>query len=171
MPPSHDGLCRVVRRAESRRPIGPRLRTLMIALPLALASWGCNRAESVEHEPDATDFADGEAAAPITYAFDPNEVRTVQGTVLAVQPFQRMQGSRYGVRLRIDVDGERAHVYLAPQGVLESLGLLFATGDEIEVTGSVLGEEGRRVIIATEITRGRKTYVLRDAEGRAAWKR
>lgn len=155
-------MCRVARRAAPRRLLG--------ALPLALALWGCDRPDAVQHQPDAIDSAVGEASASTEYVFDPATVRTLQGQVLAVQPFQRMQGTRYGVRLRIDVAGERVYVYLAPQGVLEDRGLVFAPGNDVEVTGSLLGEPGQRVMIASEIVKDGKAFVLRDPEGHPAWR-
>lgn len=161
---------RPVRRAEPPRPPGARASHWLAVLPLALALWGCDRPDAVEHEPDAIDAADGEAAAATKHVFDPATVRTLQGNVLAVQPFQRMQGTRYGVRLRIDVAGERAYVYLAPQGFLEDRGLTFAPGDEVEATGSLLGEPGQRVMIASEIVKDGKAFVLRDPEGHPAWR-
>jgi hypothetical protein len=139
-------------------------------LGLVVASWACARPDAVEHEPDALEVQGGEAAAPTRYAFDPATVRTLNGTVLVVQPFQRMQGTRYGVRVRFDVDGERAYVYLGPQGYLASRGLALEPGDALEVTGSVLGEAGQRIIIATEVVENGTRYPLRDADGRPLWR-
>lgn len=170
MTTSMDRSNRTVRRAAPPRTTAARRGRWAAALPLALALWGCDRPDAVEHEPDAIDSADGEAAAATKYVFDPATVRTLQGSVLAVQPFQRMQGTRYGVRLRFDVAGERLYVYLAPQGFLEDRGLVFAPGDDVEVTGSLLGEPGQRVMIATEIVKDGKAFVLRDPEGHPAWR-
>jgi hypothetical protein len=158
---------RTARRAESTR---TRTSWISSVLPLALVLWGCEGRDSVEHRPDAFELEDGEAAATIEYTFDPSTVRAVHGYVVAVQPFQRMQGTRYGVRVRLDVDHERVYVYLAPQGFLADHGLDLSVGDEIDATGSLLGEPGRRVLIATEIVRYGKTYELRDGEGHPRWR-
>ena len=169
MTTSMDRSNRTVRRAWS--PCATRVRQCrFVAVPLALLLWGCDRPDTVEHEPDAIDSVAGEAAASTEYVFDAAAVRTLRGQVLAVQPFQRMRGTRYGVRLRIDVEGERVYAYLAPQGFLEDRGLVFAPGDEVEVTGSLLGEPGQRVMIATELFKGGKAFVLRDPEGHPAWR-
>lgn len=170
MTTSMDRSNRTVRRAAPACTAIARRARWMAVLPLALALWGCDRTNAVEHAPDAIDSVDGEAAAPTTYLFDPAAMRTLEGYVLVVQPFQRMQGTRYGVRLRFDVEGERAYVYLAPQGFLEDLGLVFTPGDDVEVTGSLLGEPGQRVMIATEIVKDGKAFVLRDPEGHPAWR-
>jgi hypothetical protein len=170
MTPSLDRTCRVTRRAEPHRFLGTLLRILG-ALPLVLVPWGCDQPSSVEHQPDPMEVGDGEAAAPVTYVFDPASVRTVHGHVLAVQPFQRMQGTRYGVRLRLEVDRERVYVYLAPQGFLADRELVFAVADEVDVTGSLLGEPGQRVMIATEIAKDGKAFELRDAGGDPLWQR
>lgn len=164
MTPSPDRNRRIARRAAGTRS------RIMVALPLALALWGCNQPDRVEHEPDVTAYADGEAPAATTYEFDPATVRTLQGTVLVVQPFQRMRGTRYGVRVKLDVAREHVYVYLAPQAFLEARGLAFAAGDEVEVTGSLLGEPGQRVMIATEIGKDGKAFRLRDADGRPEWR-
>ena len=100
---------RVVRRAAPLQLASGCLRSLA-ALPLALALAGCDRPDAVEHEPDPVDSAAGDAAASTKYVFDPGAMRTLRGDVLVVQPFQRMQGTRYGVRLRVDVAGERVYV-------------------------------------------------------------
>ena len=124
MTTSMDRSNRTVRRAWS--PCATRVRQRrFVAVPLALLLWGCDRPDTVEHEPDAIDSVAGEAAASTEYVFDAAAVRTLRGQVLAVQPFQRMRGTRYGVRLRIDVEGERVYAYLAPQGFLEDRGLVF----------------------------------------------
>ena len=170
MTPSHDRTCRDVRRAEPHRRVRMRPGILGV-LPLCLALWGCQGPDTVEHHPDSIDVANGEDPAPTKYVFDPDTVRTLHGYVLAVQPFQRMKNTRYGVRLRIDVQHERAYVYLAPQGFLEDLGLAFDVGDEVDVTGSLLGEPGQRVMIAAEIAKDGKAYALRNDEGQLLWKR
>jgi len=158
-------------RAETTHATSTRSSRFLGVLPIALVLWGCKEPNSIEHEPDPYEVEDGEAAAATTYEFDPSTLRTVYGYVLAVQPFQRMQGSRYGVRLRLDVDRERVYVYLAPQGFLADRGLGFTVGDEIGATGSLLGEPGQRVVIATDIVKDGKAFELRDATGRPLWPR
>jgi hypothetical protein len=168
--PSRDRHFRDIRHFTPLPTKAARLGRWLGVLSFAVAAWACNRPDTVEHEPDALEVEAGEAAAPARYVFDPATLRTLHGTVLSVQPFQRMQGTRYGVRVRIDVDGERAYVYLGPQGYLASHGLMLEPGDEVVVTGSVLGEAGQRIIIATEIIDGGRTYVLRDPDGRPQWR-
>jgi hypothetical protein len=147
-----------------------RLRRLAAALPLALAILGCTQPDTVEHEPDVAADDGGQAPLSTRYEFDPATIETLDGTVLAVQPFQRMRGTRYGVRARLDADGERFYVYLGPQGFLANRGLLLSAGDEIEVRGSVVGTQGQRVVIATEVVKDGKTFALRDASGRPQWR-
>lgn len=165
---SLDRANRTVRRAGRVRRVGACLRVLLAMLPLAAGA--CDRPDAIEHELDGAEPRAGEAAGPTRHVFDPATVQTLAGTVLAVQPFQRMQGTRYGVRARLDVEGEVVYVYLGPQGYLASRGLSLAPGDEIEVSGSMLGEEGRQVVIATEVVEGGRTVALRDADGRPRWR-
>lgn len=166
---SLDRTNRIVRRAGRERRVGAHLRVLLLGvLPLGLGA--CDQPDAVEHELDGAADRAGEAAGPTRHVFDPATMQALAGTVLAVQPFQRMQGTRYGVRARLDVDGEVVYAYLGPQGYLASRGLSLAPGDEIELRGSVLGEDGRRIVIATEVVEGGRTVTLRDADGRPRWR-
>jgi hypothetical protein len=158
-----------VHRADPTRTASTRPSRLLAVLPFALVLWGCDAPDSVEHQPEAFEDEDGEEAESITYDFDPSTLRTVHGYVLAVQPFQRMRGTRYGVRLRLDVDRERVYVYLAPQDFLAARGLGFTVGDEVGATGSLLGEPGQRVVIATDIVKDGQAFELRDATGQPRW--
>lgn len=169
--PSRDRHHRAVRRATPTPTSSGRVARWTSVLCLALAAWACNRPDAIEHTADVGEAVQQDGAATSTrHVFDPATVRTLHGTVIAVQPFQRMQGTRYGVRVRLDVDGERAHVYLGPQGFLASRGLALEPGDEIDVTGSVLGEVGQRIVIATEVIEGGHTYALRDTNGHPLWR-
>jgi hypothetical protein len=145
------------------------LPTLARSLAVAALFSSCSRPDVVEHESDPSEQEqdDGELTK---LAFDADTVQTMRGTVMAVEPFQHMRGTRRGLRIKLKTDDETLYVYLAPIAYLDRNEMSISRGAEVEVAGSILDGDGRRVVIATEITKGGKTLTLRDAEGRPAWR-
>lgn len=140
-------------------------------LVIAVVLGGCKEPDVVEHRTESTELEEDEAELT-KLAFDPATVETVHGTVVAVEPFQRMGGTRYGLRLRLAAEGDEIfYVYLGPQGYIEHRGLVLGKDDAIEVTGSVVSGDGRRVVIANEIVKGTTAVKLRDEAGRPLWRR
>lgn len=133
---------------------------------LATMVVACNRPDAVEHREGAS----GEEHAT-KLSFDPDTIETVSGVVGGVEPFQTMSGTRFGIRIRLMAEEETFYVYLAPEPYLNRNHVSVDTNDVLEVTGSVLDAEGRRVIIATEINKQGTILTLRDDEGVPAWRR
>jgi hypothetical protein len=145
------------------------LASLIRGLAIGAMLLACNKPDVVEHTGEVTE--DEDEAELTKLAFDPDTVETMKGTVVAVDPFQTMKGTRYGLRARVEVDGETLYVYLGPQRYLDSHTFTLKSGEEVEVIGSVLPGDGRRVVIANKITKGMTTLELRDEEGRPLWRR
>lgn len=139
-----------------------------VAWGFALAAMvvACNRPDTVEHREGASAE---EGATKLS--FDPDTIETVTGVVGGVEPFQTMSGTRFGIRIRLMAEEETFYVYLAPEPYLNRNHVSVDTNDVLEVTGSVLPTEGRRVIIATEINKQGTILTLRDDEGRPTWRR
>jgi hypothetical protein len=56
-------------------------------------------------------------------------------------------------------------VYLCPKSFLDDMGMGFAKGDEIALTGSKVKQNGADLILAREVAKGSDTFVLRDEKG------
>jgi len=82
----------------------------------------------------------------------------------SAQARQEVSGPIY---LKLNADSGTFAVYLGPSWFLESNGVKFAKGDQIEVTGSKL--QDKDMIIAREVKRGDQVLVLRNAQGIPDW--
>ena len=60
-------------------------------------------------------------------------------------------------------------IYLCPQSFLADMGISFAKGDEIVLTGSKVKQGEADLILAREVVKGTDTLVLRDAKGNPVW--
>jgi hypothetical protein len=60
-------------------------------------------------------------------------------------------------------------VYLCPKSFLDDMGMGFAKGDEIALTGSKVKHNGADLILAREVAKGSDTFVLRDEKGGPVW--
>jgi hypothetical protein len=60
-------------------------------------------------------------------------------------------------------------VYLCPRSFLDDMGMGFAKGDEIALTGSRVKQDGADLILAREVAKGNDTFVLRDEKGGPVW--
>src|SRR5262245_56863153 len=57
-------------------------------------------------------------------------------------------------------------VYLCPKSFLDDMGVTFAKGDQITLTGSKVKQGDAELIVAREIIKGTDTLVLRDGKGK-----
>jgi hypothetical protein len=64
---------------------------------------------------------------------------------------------------------ESIDVYLCPKSFLDDLGVSFAKGDEVTLTGSKVKQGEADLILAREVTKGNDTLVLRDEKGDPVW--
>ena len=108
--------------------------------------------------------------------YAPNTETTVKGTVEQVKTAylpgggfsQQAEGKFSGpIYLNLKADSGMLTVVLGPSWFVESKGFKFATGDQIEVTGSKFHDED--TIIAREIKRGDQILVLRNGQGIPEW--
>ncbi len=59
--------------------------------------------------------------------------------------------------------------YLCPKTFLDDMGMSFAKGDEITMTGSKVKQGDADLFLVREITKGTDTFVLRDPKGEPVW--
>ena|ERR1700674_1664000 len=64
---------------------------------------------------------------------------------------------------------DKIHVYVCPRPFQEEIGVSFAKGDEIAVTGSKVKQEALDVILAREMVKGTDTLMFRDDKGKPVW--
>lgn len=60
-------------------------------------------------------------------------------------------------------------VYLCPRSFLEDMGSTIGKGDEVNLTGSKVKQDGADMILAREVVKGNDTLVLRDDKGNPVW--
>ena len=95
---------------------------------------------------------------------------TLTGTITKVETHTGRMGWN-GTHLVVSFAGEALTVHVGPSSYLAQQGFSFATGDQIEVTGSRIKFEGSDVLIAREIKKGDKLLTLRNPQGVPAWSR
>ena len=61
------------------------------------------------------------------------------------------------------------NVSLCPKSFMDDMGVTFAKGDEVALTGSKVKDGEADVILAREVVRGTDTLVLRDEKGNPVW--
>ena len=60
-------------------------------------------------------------------------------------------------------------IYLCPKTFFDDMGMSFAKGDEITVTGSKVKQGETEIVLAREIVKGNDTFALRDDKGEPVW--
>ena len=64
---------------------------------------------------------------------------------------------------------DKLHIYVCPKPFQDEMGISFAKGDEISVTGSKVKQETADVILAREMVKGTDTLMFRDDKGKPVW--
>lgn len=105
-----------------------------------------------------------------TRKYDPAAEITLIGTVLDVKTVMTPSGQEM-TRIVVGIDGGETEVELGPSSFMSEKGLEPAKGDQAVAIGSMAKIEGFDVLLAREITLGRRTIELRDAKGVPVWRR
>jgi hypothetical protein len=71
--------------------------------------------------------------------------------------------------LLVKTGPDTVDVYLCPKSFLDDMGVSFAKGDEIAITGSKVKQGEADLILAREVVKGTDTLVLRDEKGNPVW--
>jgi hypothetical protein len=74
-----------------------------------------------------------------------------------------------GARLTLKTTDATINVYLCPKSFLDDMGSTLAKGDEVNLTGSKVKQDGTDLILAREVVKGTDTLVLRDDKGKPVW--
>ena len=110
------------------------------------------------------------AQTPAVPKYDPTKEAKFSGIVEEVRdracPVSGGVGSHIVLKLK---DGSAIEVHLATTKFVKAYDLVFAKGDQVEVTGTKVVFEGVETIFAREVRRGDDTFEFRDREGKPIW--
>ncbi len=73
------------------------------------------------------------------------------------------------VHLQVNDGTNSIDVYLCPKTFLDDMGMSFAKGDAIAITGSKAKLGDADVFLVREIVKGNDSFVLRDPKGEPVW--
>jgi hypothetical protein len=73
------------------------------------------------------------------------------------------------VHLTVKDGSDSIDVYLCPKTFLDDMGMSFAKGDAVAMTGSKAKQNDADVFLVREIVKGNDSFVLRDAKGEPVW--
>lgn len=73
------------------------------------------------------------------------------------------------VELVVKSGDDKVSIFVCPKPFQDEMGITFAKGDEILVTGSKVKQEEADVILARELVKGTDTLMFRDGKGNAVW--
>jgi len=95
------------------------------------------------------------------------EIKTV-GVIDEVK--EMTLGSRKDfVELIVKKGDDKVPIYVCPKPFEDEMGITFAKGDEVAVTGSKVKQEDADVILAREIVKRTDTLLFRDDKGNPVW--
>ena len=125
---------------------------------------------SGQHHPEPHHRHHHGMAAP---AYDPATVVTRHCKVDSVDELAAgdCRGCDGGVHLRATCEGESWDVHLGPSAFVKEKSFLLAKGDEVDVTGSRVSEDGGTSLIAREVRKGEAVLELRDEKGLPLWRK
>jgi hypothetical protein len=64
---------------------------------------------------------------------------------------------------------DEVQIFLCPKSFLDEMGMEFKAGEEIQVVGSKVKQDGADLILAREVVKGGDTLTLRFKDGKPAW--
>jgi hypothetical protein len=100
--------------------------------------------------------------------YNPDTVVTVSGIVIARTP-PSPKGFPQLVYLTLRTDTGKTTVFLGPDLYVDKLPIQIQNLDKIQVTGSGITWEGKRVILAATIIKGDQVLKLREPNGVPLW--
>jgi len=92
----------------------------------------------------------------------------VKGTVESVK-LEPPAGGKPVAYLLIKNGEQKTQVFLCPKSFLDDMGVTFAAGDVVEVTGSKVKQDGADLILARLVTKSGDDLTLRFKDGKPAW--
>jgi hypothetical protein len=116
----------------------------------------------------AVAFVAASAFAQAPPKYDPATETKVKG---AVQEFRLVPpaGPKPVGYLVVKSGADSVQVFLGPKSFLDDMGANFKAGDEVEVTGSKVKQDGADLVLARQVVKGDDTLTLRFNDGKPAW--
>ncbi len=71
--------------------------------------------------------------------------------------------------LIVKTENDTLQIYVCPKPFQDEIGITFAKGDEVAITGSKVKQEAAEIILARELVRGTDTLLFRDDKGKPVW--
>jgi hypothetical protein len=102
------------------------------------------------------------------YDYNPVMVETRKGEVASLEHAGNGRHHNNGLHLVLKTGKDSITVYLGPEDCLEGK-MVLAAGDTIEVTGSIIDDNGGKALVAREIRKGSTVVVLRKNDGTPLW--
>jgi hypothetical protein len=99
--------------------------------------------------------------------YDLKAEKKLKGTVQEMK--LEGQGRSALMHLVLKSGTDTVNVYLCPERFIKDMGIELKAGDEVEIIGSPVMDNGVSVILAREIDKGTDSYVLRDEKGVPVW--
>lgn len=144
------------------------MKKIVIAILVVALSglfYGGDAYGGAPHKPDKGWAAGGRYGR----LYNPGTVETISGEVVSVQKFIPMRGMSGGLHFILKSDKETISVHLGPTWFLQKEGIKIEPNDHVTVIGSRITFGGNPAIIAAKVTKGGKTWKLRDDTGVPLW--
>jgi len=114
-------------------------------------------------------FAAEKGAQASVPKYNPKTEVTLKGTVDEVRDHECPVSGGMGAHIVLKTGDKTIEIHLATTKFMKNYDLVFAKGDQVEVTGSKVTFEGVETIFAREIKRGDDTFAFRDKDGNPVW--
>ena len=108
------------------------------------------------------------AAAQSQATYDPATEAKVKGTV-AEMKLDPPTGGKPVAYLVIKSGENKTQIFLCPKSFLDEMGATFSPGDDVQITGSKVSQNGVDLILAREVDKSGDTLTLRFKDGKPAW--
>ena len=142
------------------------VRVLSLVLALSLVFTICAWAQSTD-----TSRGGGGGRGGGFMRWDAKTVTSISGTVVSVDTMSRGGGPGGFLSLTLSVNTEKLTVRLGPSSYFEEQKITINPKDKLTIKASKTDRNGTISYIAGEITKDKKTYQLRDADGNPKWPR
>jgi len=93
----------------------------------------------------------------------------LKGTVEEVKEVPNSCLGETGLHLMLKTGSGIVEVQVAPVGFLKNMEVQFAKGDQIEIVGSQLTQNGSPLVLARSVTQNNNELVVRDKQGTPVW--
>jgi len=102
------------------------------------------------------------------YRYNPSTVETKKGVVASIEYTDNQWHRFNGIHAVLKSGDETLVIYLGPREFTDDK-IKLEVGDKLEVTGSLIDDNGIRSIVAREIKKGNSVLVLRKNDGTPVW--